>query len=98
MDTFFYLLNAVGIVIILLAWFKIIRLKRRIPGGVVKATCNVMSQFIGIFAIGLLALPLFRELPEFSREALINIELISAGVFTVIVVNFFNDLASDSGF
>ncbi len=98
MDTLFYLLNAVGVVIVLFAWFKISRLKRRIPGGIVKATCNLLSQFIGVFAIGLLALPMLHELPEISMEVLVNIELICAAVFSIIVINFFNDLASESGF
>jgi len=98
MDSLFYLLNFAAVSTILFAWYKITRLKKRIPGGIVKATCNVLSQFIGLFTIGFLALPLFPQLPEASKELLVNVVFISAAAFSIIVINFFSRLAADNGF
>jgi hypothetical protein len=57
-----------------------------------------MSQFIALFAIGFLALPLFPQLPDVSKELFVNVVFISAAAFSIIVINFFSNLAAEHGF
>lgn len=98
MDSIFYLLNFAAVIVILFAWYKIMMLKKRVPGGIVKATCNVLSQFIGLFAIGFLAMHFFPQLPEVYKEILVSVVLIYAAAFSIIVINFFSNLAAEHGF
>jgi hypothetical protein len=98
MNALFYLLNSVAVIMILFAWYKINALRRRIPGGLVKAVCNVLSEFIGLFALGFLAFSLFPLLPEVSREIMLSLVFISAAGFSIIIINFFSTIAVESGF
>ena len=98
MDALHYLLNSLAIVVIGIAWYKVAALRKRVPGGIVKAVCNVLSQFIGIFALGFLALSFFPYLPELSREVMLCLVFICGGTFSIIIINFFSSIATESGF
>ncbi len=98
MHALFYSLNTVALCAILFAWYRITAFRRRIPGGLVKTACNILSEFIGLFAFGFLALMSFPLLPREYRDILISLVFVSGAVFSIALVNFFSGLADDSGF
>ena len=98
MNSLSYVLHIGAIVTMILAWYKITALRRRIPGGIVRSTCNLLGEFIGLFALVCLALSFSSLLPEGSREMLVGIVLVFAAAFSMTVINFFSDLAQESGF
>ncbi len=98
MHALFYSLNAAALCAILIAWYKITAFRRRIPGGLVKTACNILGEFVGLFAFGFLALMSFPYLPREYREVLISLVFISGAVFSIAIINFFSRLADDSGF
>ncbi len=98
MHILFCSLNIAALCAILFAWYKVAAFRRRIPGGLVKTACNILSEFIGLFAFGFLALMSFPLLPREYRETLISLVFVSGAVFSIALVNFFGSLADDSGF
>jgi len=77
---------------------KITKLRRKIPGGVMKSTSNVLGEFVGLFTIGYIALPLYPMLPQISKDILVAVMFLFASIFAVIVINLFCMLAADLGF
>ena len=98
MDALFYLTNSVAVLTILFAWYKIYSLRRRVPGGLVKLVCNILSEFIGLFTLGFMALSLFPLLPEVSREIMVSLVFMGAAAFSIVIINYFSTIASESGF
>jgi hypothetical protein len=98
MHALFYLSNAAALITILFAWYKITALRKRIPGGLVKAVCDAVGQFVGLFAFGYIALTFSPFLSQEYKGLLISLVFICVAVFAVTVINFFSALASDSGF
>jgi hypothetical protein len=98
MHALFYLFNAAALITILFAWYKITALRKRIPGGLVKAVCDAVGQFVGLFAFGYIALTFFPLLSQECEGLLISLVFICVAVFAVTITNFFSALASDSGF
>lgn len=97
MNTLFLVLSAVAVVVIIVAWFMVTRLRRRIPGGVIGRTCNVLGQFIGLYAVGFIAVPFTPVVPECSRNIILGILFISAGVFAIVVIRIFGRIATELG-
>jgi hypothetical protein len=98
MHVLFYLSNAAALITILFAWYKITALRKRIPGGLVKAVCDAVGQFVGLFALGYITLTFFPLLSQEYKGLLISLVFTCVAVFAVTVINFFSALASDSGF
>ena len=98
MDIIFYILNSAAVIIAVVAWYKITALRKRVPGGIVKSTCNLLGEFIGLFIMGFLVFPLFPVLPEGARQFLVGVVFVCAAAFTLVVINFFDALAEDAGF
>jgi hypothetical protein len=98
MHALFYLANAAALITILFAWYKITALRKRIPGGLVKAVCDALGQFIGLFAFGYIALTFFPLPSQEYKGLLISLGFICVAVFAVTITNFFSTLASNSGF
>ena len=97
MDALFYILSGSAIIMMLFAWYKISVLRKKIPGGVMKSTTNVLAEFIGLFTIGYIALPFFPMLPQISRDILISVVFLFAAIFTIIVINLFYMIVVDLG-
>jgi len=98
MDAIFYILDFVAVVTVLFAWYKILSLRKRVPGGVVRAVCNVLSEFIGLFALGFLAFSFFPLLPEMSREIMLGFLTVGAAACSIMMINFFSEIAAEAGF
>ncbi len=79
------------------AWLRVYRLRKRIPGGVMKAACNILSELIGLFFAGYLAVPFYPMLPEYSQEVLTGIMFLFAALFAVIVINLFQMILDEAG-
>ena len=99
MEIFFLVLSVASAGIMVYAWSRVNGLRKRVPGGIVKSTSNILSELIGLFTAGYLAIPFFPMLPQASRDILIGIMLLFAAIFAVIVINLFDMVAaSDSVF
>lgn len=93
-----YLVTAATVVAILFAWYRILTVRRRIPGGIMRTICNALAEFVGVFAFGFLAMILFPVLPDESRVILVSLVFICVAAFLVTIANFFGTIASESGF
>ena len=91
------IMEMVPIMLMGYAWVRIFRLRRRIPGGVMKTACNILSELIGLFFAGYLAVPFYSMLPEYSREVLTGIMFLFAALFAVIVINLFQMILEEAG-
>jgi hypothetical protein len=98
MGTVFLALCIAAILIMLYALYKVMSLRRRIPGGVVKSTWNVLSALIVIFALGYLSTPFFPMLPQEVKDLLVGVIFFFGAIFVVIVINLFYKVVSELGF
>ena len=98
MESLYYVLTGLSVLIMVYAWVKITRLRKKLPGGIMKSTGNVLGELVGLFTVGYIALPLFPMLPQISRDILVAVMFLFAAIFAVIVINLFSMIASDLGF
>jgi len=69
------ILTWIAIAIILFALYRVISLKREIPGGMIGKYWNYLLSLVVLFAVGYIAIPFLGEL---SKELL---QLVVAGIF-----------------
>jgi hypothetical protein len=93
----FLLLFGASIFTLLYALAKAISLNRRISGGIVKKSWQLLYYLIGLLVAAYLATILFPGLPEASRQLILGIILLAAAVFVVKVVDLLFKIITDVG-
>jgi len=96
-DPVFLVLSGSSIIVMFYALFRVIKLRKRIPGGVVKSTFNLLTKLIGLFTIGYLITPFFYTLPQFSTNLVVGILFFAVAIFIVVVIDLFYIIVSDIG-
>jgi hypothetical protein len=97
MDKVFLALSLAAIVVMLYALYRVFSLKKKIPGGVVGSTWNILSVLIVMFTVGYLTTPFFPMLPQVFKDLLVGVIFLAGAVFVVIVINLFYRVVSDLG-
>ena len=97
MISIFYILSVASIGVMAYALYRVLVLRRRIPGGVVKSTWNVMTGLVVLFMVGYLATPFFSLLPALVKELLVGVIFFFGAIFVVIVVNLFFRVVKEIG-
>jgi len=97
MENVFLALCLAAIVVMLYALYRVLSLKKKIPGGVVGSTWNFLSMLIVLFTIGYLTTPFFPMLPQAAKDLLVGVIFLAGAVFVVIVINLFYKVVSDLG-
>ncbi len=97
METLFLVLSVMAIVVMFYALFSALTLRKKIPGGKVKATWNVLAGLIGMFTAGYLATPFFQLLPGDIKDILVGVIFLAGAVFVVIVIKLFFKIVEDLG-
>ncbi len=98
MDIVLLLMSLTALAMMCYAWYRVTKLRRKLPGGIMKSTSNILGELIGLFTIGFLALPFFPMLPQSSKDILVGVIFLFAALFAVIVINLFYMIAADLGF
>jgi hypothetical protein len=93
----FLILSLLSIVTMSFALYRAIKLGKRIPGGVMKTTLNLLTKLIVLFTIGYLVAPFFFTLPQFSTYTVVGILFFAVSVFVVIVIDLFYIIVTDVG-
>ncbi|MEJ2695338.1 MAG: hypothetical protein P8013_01695 [Candidatus Sulfobium sp.] len=97
MESLVFFLFGASICILIYAFLKAVSLNRRIPGGIVKKTWQLMYYLIGLLVAGYLATLLFPSLPDTSRQIIVGIILLAGAVFIVKVINLLYRIIVDLG-
>ena len=98
MDTAFLILSIAAILVMLYALYKVMSLRKKIPGGVVKSTWNLLAVLILLFALGYLSTPFFPLLPQSVKDLVVGVIFFFVAIFVVIVINLFYKVVSELGF
>ncbi len=93
----FLTLTVAAIAVMLYALFRVNRLRRRVPGGVVRSTWNYLTGLVVLFTLGYLATPFFPLLPEAVRQLLVGGIFLGGAVFVVVVVRLFQRVVDELG-
>jgi hypothetical protein len=97
MEPFILFLFGASICILVYAFLRAVNLNRRIPGGIVKKTWQLLYYLIGLLVAGYLATLLFPSLPDTSRQVILGIILLAGAVFIVKVINLLYRIIIDLG-
>jgi hypothetical protein len=97
MQITFLTLTIAAIAVMLYALFRVVQLRRQVPGGVVRYTWNYLTCLVVLFTLGYLATPFFPLLPEAARQLLVGVIFLGGAVFVVVVVNLFQRIVSELG-
>jgi hypothetical protein len=98
MDYIYPVLCGMAILVMVFAWIRITRLRKKIPGGIVKSSANLLAELIGLLTVGYLTLPFFPMLPQISKDIVVGVIILFTAIFVVIVINLFHMIASEAGF
>lgn len=97
MESLIVLLFSASICTLIYAFLRAVSLNKRIPGGIVKKTWQLLYYLIGLLVAGYLATLLFPSLPDSSRKVIIGIILLVVAVFIVKVINLLYKIIVDLG-
>jgi len=86
-----------AILVIFVAFFRALTLKRKIPGGLVKQSWKLLYYLIGLLGAGYLTMPLFPGLPDTSRDLIVGIIALAGAIFIVKVINLFYRIIKEAG-
>lgn len=86
-----------SICILIYAFLRAVNLNRRLPGGIVKKTWQLLYYLIGLLVAAYLATLLFPALPDVSRQVIMGIILLAGAVFIVKVINLLYKIIVDLG-
>ncbi len=98
MNPLFLILSISAICVMLYALYRVITLRKKIPGGTVKDTWSILSWMIAMFAIGYLTTPFFPYLPQLIKDIVVGVIFLLGAIFVVIVINLFYRIVSELGF
>ena len=98
MNTVFLALSVSAICVMLYALYRVLSLRKKIPGGLVRKTWNFLTLLIVLFAAGYLSTPFFPLLPQVVKDLLVGVIFFCGAIFVVIVINLFYKVVSDLGF
>ena len=94
----FLVLCIAAIMVMLYALFRVMTLRKKIPGGVVKKTWDFLAVLIVLFAVGYLSTPFFPMLPQSVKDLVVGVIFFFGAIFVVIVINLFYKVVSELGF
>ncbi len=97
MDTLFLLLSILSILVMFYALFSTFRLRKKVPGGKVKSTLNVLTELIVLFSASYLTTPFFNLLSPEIKDLLVGVIFLAGAVFVVIVIKLFYNIVEDLG-
>lgn len=80
------LVSIAAILIMLYALWQVIRLKRRIPGGVVGRSWRILFALVLLFAVGYIAMPLVGELSLDALRLVVAVVFLFGAVYVVITI------------
>lgn len=97
MDKLFLALSVSAIIVMLYALYSVMVLRKKMPGGVVKKTWDILTWLIVLFTLGYLSTPFFPMLPQSLKDILVGVIFFFGAIFVVIVIKLFYKVVSDLG-
>jgi hypothetical protein len=90
-------LNVSALVVMLYALYRVNVLRKKVPGGVVRSSLNLMCELVALFTMGYIATLFFPILPQVSQNLLVGIMFFVLAIFVVIVIDLFYMIVSELG-
>ncbi len=97
MQALFLVLSVSSIVVMLYALYNVFIFRRKVPGGKVKSTWNILAGLIVMFSVGYLSTPFFRLLPQEIKDVLVGVIFLAGAIFVVIVIKLFFKIVENIG-
>jgi hypothetical protein len=97
MQNIFLVLSIGAIAIMFFAMYQAIVMKKKVPGGKVKSTWDLLSGLIMLFCVGYLSTPFFRSLSPELKDFLVGVIFLAGALFVLIVVKLFAKIVEDIG-
>ena len=90
-------LNICAIAVMCYALYRVNLLRKRVPGGVVKSSLNILCEMIALFVMGYIITPFLPMFPQISESLLMAIMFFVVAIFVVIVIDLFYMVVSELG-
>ena len=97
LDPVLLVLNICAIAVMLYALYRVNVLRKRVPGGVVKSSLNILCELVALFALGYIVTPFLPMFPHISESLLMAIMFFVVAIFVVIVIDLFYMVISELG-
>jgi hypothetical protein len=97
MEKTFLILSVFAIIVMIYAFFRVIMLNSKIPGGTVGSTWKFLTVMIGVFTAGYFTTPFFSVLPEEYKQLIVGFIFLAGAIFVVIVINLFYKVIKEMG-
>lgn len=81
-----FLIDALGIAIMIYGFAEIVMLRSKVPGGMVGKTWRTLTMLVGLFALGYLATPFFESLPANAIRMFVAIIFLFGAIYVAITV------------
>ncbi|HEN47367.1 MAG TPA: hypothetical protein ENI75_03270 [Mizugakiibacter sp.] len=72
--------------IMLYALFRVIRLKKEVPGGIVGHTWNLLLGLVVLFAVGYVAMPFLGELSQEVLRLVVALIFLFGAIYVVLTI------------
>jgi len=84
--------SAAAILVMLYALWRVISLRREIPGGVVGRTWNILIALVVLFAVGYVAMPLLGELSAEVLRLAVSLIFLFGAIYVVITIGLIHKI------
>jgi len=86
-----------AISVIFYAFFRSLTLTKKIPGGFIRQSWQLLYYLIGLLGVGYLTMPLFSRLPEASKDFIVAVVSLAGAIFILRVINLFYKIIKEVG-
>jgi hypothetical protein len=86
-----------AISVIFYAFFRSLTLTKKIPGGLIRQSWQLLYYLIGLLGVGYLTMPLFSRLPEASKDFIVAVVSLAGAIFILRVINLFYKIIKEVG-
>ena len=81
-----FLIDALGIAIMIYGFFELVLLRSKVPGGMVGKSWKTLTMLVGLFALGYLATPFFGALPADAIRMFVAVIFLFGAIYVAITV------------
>jgi len=90
-------LNVSALIVMLYGLYRVNVLRKKVPGGVVKSSLNLLCELIALFTMGYIVTVVFPIMPQVSQSLLMGVMFFVIAIFVVIVIDLFYMIISELG-
>jgi len=97
MDTALNFLRLFAVLIMGYAFYRANVLRKRVPGGIVKYSLNLLSELIALFTMSYIVILILPEFTYVPQGLITAVTFFIVSIFVVIVIDLFHMVVSEIG-